>query len=126
MKTLQAVADEMEQLHPAPPAPQAKQQPKRQPLPASLPRLEIRHEPGSTTCAFGCQMERIGEDVAEKLDYVPGVFTVERHIRGRWACAKRCEHGIPLRQTSCRLPFQADDPRRSDTTCKRSNIHQNS
>jgi hypothetical protein len=35
-------------------------------------------------------MLRVGEDVAEKLDYVPGVFTVERHIRGKWACAK-CE-----------------------------------
>jgi transposase len=30
-------------------------------------------------------MKRIGEDVAEKLDYTPGVFTVERHIRGKWA-----------------------------------------
>ena len=35
-------------------------------------------------------MKRVGEDVAEKLDYVPGVFTVERHIRGKWACAQ-CE-----------------------------------
>ena len=35
-------------------------------------------------------MQRIGEDVAEELDYVPGVFTVERHVRGKWACAK-CE-----------------------------------
>ncbi len=35
-------------------------------------------------------MKRIGEDVAEKLDYEPGVFTVERHIRGKWACAQ-CE-----------------------------------
>ena len=35
-------------------------------------------------------MKRIGEDIAEKLDYVPGVFTVERHVRGKWACAK-CE-----------------------------------
>ncbi|MDB5940694.1 MAG: transposase family protein [Ramlibacter sp.] len=35
-------------------------------------------------------MKRIGEDVAEKLDYVPGVFTVERRIRGKWACVK-CE-----------------------------------
>lgn len=35
-------------------------------------------------------MQRIGEDVAEKLDYVPGVFTVERHIRGKWACVQ-CE-----------------------------------
>jgi transposase len=25
--------------------------------------------------------------VAEKLDYEPGVFTVERHVRGKWACA---------------------------------------
>jgi len=28
--------------------------------------------------------------VAEKLDYVPGVFSVERHIRGKWAC-KQCQ-----------------------------------
>jgi transposase len=35
-------------------------------------------------------MKRIGEDVAEKLDYVPGVFSVERHVRGKWACAQ-CE-----------------------------------
>jgi transposase len=33
-------------------------------------------------------LKRIGEDVAEKLDYTPGVFSVERHIRGKWACAK--------------------------------------
>ena len=35
-------------------------------------------------------MKRIGEDVAEKLDCVPGVFSVERHVRGKWVCAK-CE-----------------------------------
>ncbi len=88
---LQAVAEELEQL--APPVADkspAKQQPKRQPLPAHLPRREIRHDPESTTCACGCQMKRIGEDVSEKLDYVPGSFTVERHIRGKWACAQ-CE-----------------------------------
>jgi transposase len=33
-------------------------------------------------------LKRIGEDVAEKLDYVPGVFTVERHVRGKWVCAQ--------------------------------------
>ena len=31
-------------------------------------------------------MKRIGEDVAEKLDYQPGVFTVKRHVRGKWVC----------------------------------------
>ena len=35
-------------------------------------------------------MQRFGEDVAEKLDYEPGVFTVERHVRGKWVCAA-CE-----------------------------------
>jgi transposase len=91
---LQAVSDEIEQLTSfVQAAPRQKQQPKRQPLPASLPRREIRHEPEATTCqtpGCGCRMLRIGEDVAEKLDYQPGVFTVERHVRGKWACA-RCE-----------------------------------
>ena len=30
----------------------------------------------------------MGEDVSEKLDYTPGLFTVERHIRGKWNCAQ--------------------------------------
>ena len=87
---LAAVVQEIEHLSATPVAVTEKQQPKRTPLPANLPRREIRHEPASTTCPCGCQMKRIGVDVAEKLDYVPGVFTVERHIRGKWACAQ-CE-----------------------------------
>jgi len=65
-----------------------KEQPKRAPLPAHLPRVEVRHEPQQTVCSCGCAMKRIGEDVSERLDYTPGVFHVERHIRGKWACAK--------------------------------------
>jgi transposase len=85
---LGAVAQEIGQLTPPAPPAQDKQPPKRQPLPAQLPRRDIAHEPESTTCSCGCQMKRIGEDVAEKLDYTPGIFTVERHIRGKWACAQ--------------------------------------
>jgi transposase len=66
--------------------PRERVQPKRTALPANLPRVEFRHEPDSTTCSCGCQLTRIGEDVSEKLDYAPGLFTVERHIRGKWAC----------------------------------------
>ena len=61
-------------------------QPKRAALPAELPRVELHHEPDTTMCHCGCQLKRIGEDVSEKLDYTPGVMTVERHIRGKWAC----------------------------------------
>ena len=63
---------------------------KREKLPANLPRREIHHEPENTTCSCGCALKRIGEDVAEKLDYTPGVFTVERHVRGKWVCT-HCE-----------------------------------
>ena len=96
---LAAVATEIDALQEtqAPAKLEEKKVPKRAPLPANLPRREIRHEPESTMCQCGCQMKRVGEDVAEKLDYAPGVFTVERHIRGKWACAQ-CEtiHQVPV------------------------------
>jgi len=87
---LEALSRELEREQPTPPRTVPKEQPKRQPLPAHLPRREIRHEPQATVCGCGCLLKRIGEDVAEKLDYTPGVFTVERHVRGKWVCT-RCE-----------------------------------
>jgi transposase len=81
---------QINQARPSAPAAVAKQIPKRAPLPAELPRREIRHELESSTCRCGCELKRIGEDVAEKLDYTPGVFSVERHVRGKWVCEK-CE-----------------------------------
>lgn len=84
---LAAVAAEIDALQPLSQQAEDKKRPKRQPLPANLPRREIRHEPEDTTCGCGAPMKRIGEDVAEKLDYQPGVFTVERHVRGKWVCA---------------------------------------
>ena len=103
---LAAVAAEIEQLALTNPAAEpTKQQPKRVRLPAELPRTDIHHEPDSTLCRCGCQMKRIGEDVSEKLDYQPGVFTVERHERGKWVC-HQCEHWCRhqfLRRSSIRV-----------------------
>ncbi|HJW54158.1 MAG TPA: IS66 family transposase [Burkholderiaceae bacterium] len=89
---LEAVAAEIAQLSTGTSAaPESeRKQPKRMPLPANLPRKDIVHEPASTVCRCGCQLQRIGEDVSEKLDYQPGVFTVERHVRGKWVC-RQCE-----------------------------------
>jgi transposase len=89
---LAALEAELQALSPAPAeqtdtADTPKAKPRRTALPAHLPRVEIQHEPESTACGCGCQMKRIGEDVSEKLDYTPGTFTVERHVRGKWACA---------------------------------------
>jgi transposase len=85
---LEAISAELEALRSPERSPAAKDQPKRSSLPAHLPRVEVRHEPEHTVCGCGCTLKRIGEDISEKLDYTPGVFHVERHIRGKWACAK--------------------------------------
>ena len=72
-----------------PKAPRAK--PRRQALPEHLERVEHRHEPADTNCPApdcGRPMQRIGEDVSEKLDIIPAKFFVHRHIYGKWAC--RC------------------------------------
>ena len=68
--------------------------PKRKPLPEHLPRQEIRHEPtnnGACACPdCGGGMSKLGEDVTEVLDYVPGHFQVIRHVRPKYAC-KACD-----------------------------------
>ena len=80
-------AIELKQLAPAPPADAAPRQlPRRAALLPELPRVDQHHEPESTTCTTavcGCTLKRIGEDASEKLDYTPGLFTVERHIHGK-------------------------------------------
>src|ERR1700756_2074076 len=83
------------------PAPEARplpiregDRPKRKPLPKHLPRQETVHEPehnGACICpACGGEMARLGEDVTEVLDYVPGRFRVIRHVRPKYAC-RRCD-----------------------------------
>jgi transposase len=89
---IEAISLEIEALKEQRSAP-PKSKPRRVALPATFPRREIRHEPEHTECRCGCGLERIGEDVSEKLDYTPGVFEVERHIRGKWVC-RRCEQLI--------------------------------
>jgi transposase len=64
--------------------------PKRKPLPDHLPRQEVIHEPdhnGACLCPdCGHGMAKLGEDVTEVLDYVPGHFQVIRHVRPKYAC----------------------------------------
>jgi transposase len=69
-------------------------QPQRQPLPEHLPRPEIMHEPqddaGCKCSACGGVMAKLGENVTEVLDYIPGRFRVIRHVRPKDAC-RRCD-----------------------------------
>jgi transposase len=64
--------------------------PKRKPLPDHLPREEVVHQPadgaGCTCPECGGVMSKLGEDITEVLDYVPGHFQVIRHVRPKFAC----------------------------------------
>jgi transposase len=63
--------------------------PTRRALPEHLPRETRRHDPKETTCPQ-CQGElrKLGEDVAEVLEYVPASFRVIRHVRTKMSCTK--------------------------------------
>jgi transposase len=64
----------------------------RKPLPKDLPRIDIIHDlsEDEKQCACGARLSRFGEEVSEKLDYIPARLQVERHIRYKYAC-KTCE-----------------------------------
>ena len=56
-------------------------------LPAHLPRETVVHSPENCSCpACGSAMRKLGEDVSEMLDFVPGYFKVIRHVRPKLSC----------------------------------------
>jgi len=65
----------------------------RKPLPDNLPRVEVVHDidEQDKICHCGAELSRIGEDVSEKLDIIPAVIQVVRHIRPKYSC-KQCEN----------------------------------
>jgi transposase len=69
----------------------ADRKPRRQ-IPEHLPRVTETHEPAACSCprCGSDRMRRVGEDVTEVLEYVPGRFEVVRHVRPAYSCAK-CE-----------------------------------
>lgn len=65
-----------------------RQRPKRKPLPADLPRVDEIHDIAEEKkiCACGAHKKCIGQDVSEKLDYIPAKVQVIRQIRLKYAC----------------------------------------
>jgi len=64
-----------------------KDKPKRKPLPEHLPRNEEVLSPGDACRHCGGKLKKLGEDVTEELEYVPGRFVVNRIVRPRMACS---------------------------------------
>jgi len=70
----------------------------RNPLPEDLPRETIDIEPSEDekicpTCHT--EKQRIGEEVTEKLEYVPASFKVKKYVRHKYAC-KQCQNNISI------------------------------
>src|SRR5689334_8403488 len=51
-----------------------------------LPREDLRHPAPCTCPSCGGALRKIGDEVTETLDYVPGRFKVVRHIREKLSC----------------------------------------
>src|SRR6266581_4367181 len=62
------------------------QKPARRPLPQHLPREDLRHPAPCTCPSCGGALRKIGDEVTETLDYLPGRFKVIRHIREKLSC----------------------------------------
>jgi len=70
------------------PADGSREKPKRRPIPDHIPRMEVELTTGDDDCAqCGGKLRRLGEDVTEELEYVPGRFIVNRIVRPRFACS---------------------------------------
>lgn len=73
----------------------------RRPIPDHLPRRDVLHDvpAADQTCACGHAKTKIGEDVTEQLDYVPGKLIVLRHIYPKYACSC-CQDGVTAAPTA--------------------------
>jgi transposase len=75
------------------------QTPLRQPLPEHLPRMRVDHTPACACPDCGTAMRKIGEDIAEMLEYVPERFRVIQHVRPKLACPA-CERIVQMEAPS--------------------------
>jgi transposase len=68
-----------------PQLPEAPEKKSRRQLPADLPRRTELHEP-PRGCDCDAVQRKVGEDVTEILEYIPGRFEVVRHVRPATSC----------------------------------------
>jgi len=70
--------------------------PKRKKLPTDLPRDIINYDLDESEKVCDCcgeQLQRIGEEKSEQLDYIPASLRVIEHVRFKYAC-KGCEQKV--------------------------------
>ncbi|MCH8500532.1 MAG: IS66 family transposase [Aliidiomarina sp.] len=76
-------------------------------LDASLPRKDVIHDISDEekTCeCCGTDMHRMGEDVSEKLDFIPAKVQVIRHVRPKYSCRTCEQHGTETKIKQAPMP----------------------
>jgi transposase len=73
----------------------------RRPSGDHLPRRDVLHDvpEDQRNCTCGRAKAKIGEDVTEQLDYIPGKIEVLRHIYPKYACSC-CKDGVTTAPTA--------------------------
>lgn len=96
--------------------PQTKEKPKRKPLPAHLPRVQVFHDIDEADKQCDCcghQLQKMGEDISEKLEFIPAKVRVIENIRLKYSC-QHCESTVPratLNKRRCRVaPYPRATP----------------
>ena len=68
-----------------------RKKPTRQSLPKDLPRERIVHDIDNKQCdCCGGELHKMGEDVSEKLEFIPAQVKVIEHVRPKYSC-RHCE-----------------------------------
>ena len=64
----------------------ARRKPARRPLPEHLPRERVVYPALSACPCCGGSLRKLGEDVTESLEHVPGSWKVIQHVREKFSC----------------------------------------
>ena len=84
--------------------------PKRKPLPKDLPREQVIHDIAEEDKVCNCcgnELHKMGEDVSEKLDFVPAKIKVIEHIRPKYACRECDKSGSNNSIKQAKMPNMA-------------------
>lgn len=68
---------------------------KNRALPKDLPKETVHYDldDNEKICACGCNLQKIGEDIYQQLEYIPASVKVKEHIKSKYACPK-CDDSV--------------------------------
>ncbi|WP_220764027.1 MULTISPECIES: IS66 family transposase [unclassified Shewanella] len=87
--------------------PKTKEKPKRKPLPEHLPRVQVFHDIDEADKQCDCcghQLQKMGENISEKLEFIPAKVRVIENIRLKYSCQHCEKHGTQSNIKQAPLP----------------------